>query len=336
MPITVNIESQLVVQTAAQWAADNTVYGAKRILITSDATYTLTDQRKFKIADGVQTWSNLDYFPDPTALAAQALSDAQAYADLLVVGLWDDRGSFDASGGSYPATGGSGAAGAIKKGDIWTISVAGTLPTGQVVEIGDTVRALIDTPGNTEANWAIQQNNIGYVPENVVNKDIDGTLAANSDTRYASQKATKTYVDTQIATRSTRWTKYCCFTVLAAPADSTSYLFTDIPDISIGTTARPFRFGIAGNINEAAFTLSQSTNASPETINIYLRNTTTATDFLIGQFTSDFGTGVIKAFVFSGLSIAVNTSDDYSIKILTPAFGTNPGNWRGGLTLYGK
>ncbi|MFA7349095.1 MAG: hypothetical protein WCZ86_15190, partial [Desulfurivibrionaceae bacterium] len=35
--------------------------------------------------------------------------------------------------------------------------------------------------------------------EAVANKDTDGTLAANSDTKYPSQKAVKTYVDTRIA-----------------------------------------------------------------------------------------------------------------------------------------
>lgn len=59
----INIDSQIVVKTSAAWAADTTVYSDKRILITSDATYGATDQRKFKIADGTQTWSNLDYFP---------------------------------------------------------------------------------------------------------------------------------------------------------------------------------------------------------------------------------------------------------------------------------
>jgi len=59
----INIDSQIVVQTAAQWAVDATVYSAKRILVTSDAYYGATDQRKFKIADGVQAWSALDYFP---------------------------------------------------------------------------------------------------------------------------------------------------------------------------------------------------------------------------------------------------------------------------------
>lgn len=91
---------------------------------------------------------------------ANDINDSKAnktYVDALVVGLWDDRGNFDASVNSYPSSGGSGTSGAIKKGDIWTVSVGGTLPTGKIVEPGFTVRALVDTPGNTEANWAIVQ-----------------------------------------------------------------------------------------------------------------------------------------------------------------------------------
>jgi len=107
-----------------------------------------------------------DVGADVAGAAATAQANAEAYADSLVVGMWDDRGNYDASVNAYPSTGGSGTAGAIKKGDIWTVSVAGTLPVGQAVEPGDTVRALIDAPGNTQANWAIQQNNIGYVPAN--------------------------------------------------------------------------------------------------------------------------------------------------------------------------
>jgi hypothetical protein len=105
-----------------------------------------------------------------------AIATAEAYADSLVVGLWDDRGSFDASVNAYPSSGGSGSAGAILKGDIWTISVAGTLPTSQVVNVGDTVRALTDTPGNTQANWAIAEGNLGYTPvTNARTLTINGT-----------------------------------------------------------------------------------------------------------------------------------------------------------------
>lgn len=89
----------------------------------------------------------------------------QAYADALVVGLLDDRGNYNASGNAFPSSGGSGAAGAILKGDLWTISVAGTLG-GHPVTPGDVVRALVDSPGSTDANWAIGENNFGYVALN--------------------------------------------------------------------------------------------------------------------------------------------------------------------------
>lgn len=142
---------------------------------------------------GGGTWGSItgtlsDQTDLQTALDS-AENDAKAYADGLVVGLWDDRGSYDASGGAYPSSGGSGTAGAILKGDVWTISVAGTLPTGQVAEVGDIVRALINTPGNTQANWAIQQNNIGYTAENSANKSTDVNTDQASNTKYPSVKA---------------------------------------------------------------------------------------------------------------------------------------------------
>lgn len=54
----------IVKQTAAQWALDTTVYGTKKVLVTSDVFYTGTDQPRFKFANGADTWSNLDYIPE--------------------------------------------------------------------------------------------------------------------------------------------------------------------------------------------------------------------------------------------------------------------------------
>lgn len=86
--------------------------------------------------------------------AEQAAKD---YADTLVVGLLDDRGGYNASSNLFPASGGSGTAGAIKKGDIWNITVGGTLG-GRLYEIGEWVRALQDTPGQTSGNWTHTKN----------------------------------------------------------------------------------------------------------------------------------------------------------------------------------
>lgn len=92
-----------------------------------------------------------------TIPAATAEANAKAYADGLVVGLLDDRGNYDASGNTFPASGGSGAAGAIMKGDIWRISVAGSLG-GKRAEVDSWVRALADSPGQTASNWALNTN----------------------------------------------------------------------------------------------------------------------------------------------------------------------------------
>ena len=111
-----------------------------------------------------------------------------------VVGLLDDRGNYDASGNVYPSTGGSGTAGAILKGDLWTISVAGTLG-GVAVTAGDVVRALVDSPGSTSSNWAITENNIGYVAENSANKAT--TFGTINNTLYPTTQAAKNEMDTR-------------------------------------------------------------------------------------------------------------------------------------------
>ena len=129
--------------------------------------------------------------PVSTAQAAAdtaALNAAKAYADGLVVGLLDDRGNYNASVNTFPASGGSGTAGAILKGDIWTVSVAGTLG-GVAVTQGDLVRALVDTPGQTSTNWSISETNIGYTPENSTNKATTMTGNEASNILYLTAKA---------------------------------------------------------------------------------------------------------------------------------------------------
>lgn len=140
--------------------------------------------------DEVDNTSDIDK-PVSTLQAAADLAaenNAKAYADTLVVGLLDDRGNFDASGNAFPSSGGSGTAGAIKKGDLWTISVAGTLG-GVAVTIGDVIRALSDTPGQTASNWNITENNLGFVPENSENKSTNIDTDKLSNTKYGAVKA---------------------------------------------------------------------------------------------------------------------------------------------------
>jgi len=108
------------------------------------------------------------------------------YADGLVVGLLDYRGGYDASVNTYPTTGGSGSAGAVLKGDMYVISVGGTL-SGVAIQVGDMIIATVDTPGQTAGNWNTLNTNISYVAEDVANK-VTSLSGASTNTQYTGAK----------------------------------------------------------------------------------------------------------------------------------------------------
>lgn len=128
------------------------------------------------------------------------------YIQSALTGVLKDRGNYDASGNTFPASGGSGSGGAIKTGDMWYISVGGTLG-GKAVTAGAWVRSLTDAPGQTAGNWAIADGGFGFVPENVANKSTNTSLGT-SNTAYPSQNAVKTYVDNATANASNWNTAY--------------------------------------------------------------------------------------------------------------------------------
>lgn len=91
---------------------------------------------------------------------------------LTAQGIFDDRGLYDASVNVFPSTGGTGTAGTILRGNVWTISVAGTL--GGIAVIKDQeIRALIDNPGQTLSNW-----HISFASGEIDNVIVDYTVPA--------------------------------------------------------------------------------------------------------------------------------------------------------------
>lgn len=65
-----------------------------------------------------------------------------------------DMGDYNASGNTFPITGGSGIIGGIMKGDEFTFTTAGTFG-GYVYPIGTIARAKVDTPGQIITNWRL-------------------------------------------------------------------------------------------------------------------------------------------------------------------------------------
>lgn len=144
-----------------------------------NARYAEIDENFAALVNGISNVDNTLDANKPVSTAqaaadAATLNSAKTYADGLVVGLWDDRGNFNASTNAFPTTGGSGASGEILKGDIWTISVAASSGPMNGMAVGSTVRALVDTPGQTTGNWSVTDVGQGYVPENVAGKDASG------------------------------------------------------------------------------------------------------------------------------------------------------------------
>lgn len=125
------------------------------------------------------------------AANATTLASAKSYADGLVVGLWDDRGNYDASVNTFPTSGGSGTAGAVLKGDIWTVSVAGTVG-GTPVAVRQTLRAMVDAPGQTATNWAIS----------LASTDIDDSITAGVTGRAPSQNAVSVALANEVTARN--------------------------------------------------------------------------------------------------------------------------------------
>lgn len=170
---------------------------------------------------------NTDVFLFAQTKANAAENNAKSYADSLVVSLLDDRGNYNPSTNTnqYPTSGGSGTSGAIKKGDLWTISGLGTGVVNAIgsktVSNGDMVRALVDSPGQTDDNWAIGENNFSFVPENASNKTSTITGNETSTTLFASIKG---WID---------WLKDSFLSILSSKttlADSDTILISDSAD----------------------------------------------------------------------------------------------------------
>lgn len=110
--------------------------------------------------------------------------------------------------------------------------------------------------------------------ELLANKDIDGTLAANSDTKYPSQKAVRTYVTTGLATKQNSLgftaenvTNKDIDGTLAANSDTkyasqkATKTYTDAAKASAISTANGYTdTGLAGKQNTLGFTAEDSAN----------------------------------------------------------------------------
>ena len=346
----INIESQIVVQTSAQWAADNTVYSAKRILVTSDVYYGSTDQRKFKIADGVQTWSNLDYMPIEqvtTSTIGSAINGAASAipndTDLVMSvdssvakkNTWTQvkaflKTYFDTV---YQATGSYLTSANITQ--TITNGVTTNAPSEDAVfdalalkaDKSNTVlttyleipeQSKPATPTNAFRLYADTSNRLSWIGENGYVRTLDGT-ANTADRTYTLPNKSGTIAingeDILVGGASTNL------------AQNTTYNMGQNISLAVSTstTARAFKFQFAGTLEDVNVMVSTGNNASSENCTLELRDITNSTSQTIGTITYDAGINGNKFFSFSSLNLSINTTSVYTIRVVTAVtFATAP------------
>lgn len=109
------------------------------------------------------------------------------YVDLEIAQKIAAMGDFvgDWEGPGYPTVG-SGAGGAIKKGDWYRITAVVTIGD-KTLEIGDALFSKANAPGTTDANWFVLQSNVGEATSTAlgltrVSTGTDLTTAAGANT----------------------------------------------------------------------------------------------------------------------------------------------------------
>lgn len=271
-------------------------------------------------------WSSVN-IPSPTFTGSVSVptptigTDAvnKTYADGLVTWLLDYRWGYDASVNTFPASGGSGTAWAVLKGDMWVISVAGTLG-GTAVQIGDSVIANVDTPGQTAGNWNILNSNISYVPEDTANKSTSVTTDQASNTKYPSVKSVYDWATGLFATISNLALKAPIasptFTGTVSGITKSMVWLSNVDDTSDSTK------------NSATVTLTNKTITKP-TLQASVQNVIADTDW--ATITFDLATANIHTVTLGGnrtLAVSnVSVGQVFALRLLQDATGSRTVTW---------
>jgi hypothetical protein len=232
------------------------------------------------------------------------LNTANSYSDSLVLGLVEDRGGYDASSNLFPTLNGSGVAGAILKGDQYEIDIAGVLG-GISVDMGDLIRALVNSPGQTNTNWHISSYNTQQATisnrgtAQIVTQAIIEDEATIDDAKIVTAK--KFYLGwTKIKTLVQTFTAKITFTIAprfsSGTANTVPYLDVnkDIISSSITPTELSYLTGITSSI-QAQIDTKEST----------ITGSGSVTDFWSGIKTfRDLATDV-RATVLTGFNSSI-------------------------------
>ncbi len=135
-----------------EWAPG--IFGTGLIIVFYDLTG--TDPALYKLNDPVRPYHSENFTTELAAGKWQKLSGAPVGAAVYIEDAFD-ASTATGSDGDYPEPPlGTGPSGKIMRGNIFDVGVASPVVSGDIkFPVGSMLRALIDEPGQDDANWRI-------------------------------------------------------------------------------------------------------------------------------------------------------------------------------------
>lgn len=340
--------------TEAEWTAWDGVLLAGQVGYSSDALYSGTNQMKVKIGNGTDTWTDLDYVPEPSGFTGGSLTSAinEAKGSDIASAATTDIGA--ATGNFVHVTGTTTitALGTIQAGTRRIVRFAGALilthnatslilPTGANITTAANDVATFVSEGS--GNWRCV--NYMRADGSALASGLSGTsneIAYFNSATSVSSLSTSTYpsltelsrlkgvtsdIQTQINSKGYTLIGGTSATSLA---DSTTYFFGGVQSQGLLTSesvTTKMLIPKTGTIKSVQFSFIASGSNEASTMLLRLNGTT---DYIIST-TTDMSSNLVANYA---LSIPVTQGDSFCFKWTTPAWGTNPANLRFHIVVY--
>jgi hypothetical protein len=321
---TLNINGNILTDTEANWTVDATVYSAKTILVSTDVQYNSTDQNKWKLANGVDTWANLDYMPIGDGagdlLAANNLSDvanaATSFNNIKQQATESVTGVAEIATQAEVNTGTDDTkiitpdklANSDLAGDVTTnnAKVTNATHTGEVT--GATALTVDKTAITNKTNVSAAVGDSVLISDT---SDTDNLKKATIQSIIDLAGGGTTYV---LNWQTNSWN----------PADSTTYWFCPAQDIAASTATngnRRQKMPVAAS--EFRLNIGIAANGSTEAGTWKIRNHTQSTEASFSP-THSFTSGG-QANAYNGTAtLSCNAGDYVELKFTAPVWTTNP------------
>lgn len=294
--------------TEAEWTAWDGILLKGQMAFSSDALYSGTDQMKYKVGNGTDTWTALDYVPEPSGFTGGSLTSAinEAKGSDIASAATTDIGA--ATGNFVHVTGTTTitSLGTIQAGTRRTVRFAGALilthnATSLILPTGANITTAADDIATFVSEGSGNWRCVNYMR-------ADGTALAAPHCGY-------TLIGGTSAT---------------SPVDSTTYFFSGVQSQGLLTSesvTNKISVPKTGTIKAVQFSFIG--NGSNEVSTMLLRLNAT-TDYTIST-TTDTSSNLVANYA---LSIPVTQGDLFCFKWTTPAWGTNPSNLRFYIVVY--